>query len=644
MPESKGHKACQEVRDWVEKRENSYWKSQADKMTKRLDFLAGDRYEKDLGEFNKDRRRLQIRGMETQDAIYHVSAKCSERPRSVEARPVDHIDDPAQAETAASIVEWDTGQPWKCFDDYVEGLVIDALSTRLGVVWMDMEPPDDGNPYARRIYRRIDPRNIIWDECYSNPHEPGCDRILEKRRMPVGQIHRTWPGSEWVKPDKEAYSNGTARTGYPVLEVAGRHALHGLNLDDDRATVWLCWYKNDYSKKPPQEPPPLPDGERYMACTSGCGYRTETQDVLGEPLPEMMDQGCPTCGGNMERVDVQARTPEELAYAHGKRLLIIAPFQQLGIEKPIYDDGWPVPTARSFPGVFLTATQQPGSPVGGPCLVDDNWDQQCASDMLLTHAIKQVFSHQIYWNLPSAGITNIAGERWLARDDDFNVMLRDASMGVDLGVEAIKGSGLDPNFNSVFALTQNKLTANLPKSDFGLTENSSKDIAVGTVEVLQQQAETRTEHFNRRKNAALSKFYGVVWDYIRATLTPEEAMRLRIEGIEFVAQGLGGDDLANYDFWIEDSPRFSPADIHKAKAFQAAMQIPPEFLPGWARFTGAADSVVRELQKAHAEAQANAQAQAMQGLMLGGGAGAPGGVTGASGGPPPQDIMSQEAA
>lgn len=589
-----GHKTCQAVRDLYDQH-FPYWRKQREKIRKRREFLAGDRYELPTGKMQKDRRRIQIRGMETKDTTRNLAGELSARPRSIEAKPVDHVDDPAFADLAQSLVQWDLGQPHKCFDDRLDGCILDACQLALGIVWMDWKPKR--GKYGDREYRRIAPDRVMWDEAYEDPHEPGCGFFLEEKRISVAEIHDTYPGSEWVKPDAEVRANvGTNRSGYPVfLNVSQDDYLPPTK--DKKATLWLCWYKNDYSE--------VPDDS--------------VAEVEGQP-PTM-----------------------KTAYPDGKHLVIIAPFQSLGMEKPVYDGAWPIPSARSFPGLFLTEYQEPGEPIG-QCEVDQAWDQQIASDQLASMAVQRIFEHRTYWEIPIAGIENWQGERFGFRDDDYNIMYRNPTVAEDynLQVNAHSGVGLDPQFNTAYGLVQGKLLQYRPKADFGLTPESTKDIAVGTVQELTKQASIPIEHFNKRKNRALTKFYGPVWDYLRATLSKEQATRLRIENVELLYSGIDGDDLPNFDFIIEDSPPFPAIDRFRAQAWDQAMALidpanpRPQLLEGWARFHNVPDGVLKELERAFQEGQAAAPQAPPGGPMSG-----PTGVVQGGMEPPVEEVAAQ---
>lgn len=618
-----------------------YW----DAMNREERFLDGERYEQDHGLEQRDRRLTQIRGQEIQDTIRHFASEATAHPRSVEARPVDRDTDPDASEVEAALVEKELADPWKGFEARYYEAVQSCRERRLGVVWMEWHP--EVGPFGEILYSNIEPTRIMWDPAY-DPHHPLCGWVIIKRRVDVDWIHENYKGSDWVKPD-QAFLDPKQRTGEraPLISVGDGHSLEPqASVNDNKAELWECWYKNDKTKKYRETGKhlELEPGRRYMACANKCGYRSPTEDELreqvgedGSPklvgeLPEELE-GCPTCElmgqqGTLKRIDARAEEEEVLAYSRGKRLVIIAPFSASPDDKPVYDGKWPIPRARSFPGLFLHAYVKPGKPIG-PSDVKHMWDQQSAADNLRTMALQRVYENRSYWELPAAGMVDYRNQRFNFREDQRNVMYRDAtkaSMG-PLDVKVHNAAPFDASaFQAAWGVVYQALTQYRGVTDFGLTPDTTKDIAVGTVERITQQGNIPIAEFNRRKNQELSKFYGVVSDYIHATYTPRRLSRLRLDGIDLVVR-MWGDDMPNFDFVIEETPPFTGVEKAKAEAFKALQtaMAPEEWLsiPADRRLEVFAEvmnlprSVVRKLQKeleAVREAQAEAAATAAGGV------------------------------
>jgi len=570
MPEKS---AVQRVTDFYNKHISS-WEPYRDAMDEEERFLDGDRYEQSSDIYNRDPNDIQIRGQEIEDTVRHVSAVATSRPRSVQARPIDRDDDPDASEIAVALVEHELGNPWKGFEDEYEAAIISCRSMRLGVVWMDWEP--DFGPWGEIFDSWQDPRRIMWDEAY-DPHHPLCGQLLREIRMDVDQAREMYK-APWLQPDKESRgSSGQPKAGVPLLKSAGGK-WPGSSYDDDRVSIWQCWYKRDlpagYKASKPAGSRPLKLGERYHACANGCGYRSPTEADQGMPLPENPDELCPTCAqkgeiGALYRVDHREQDQEAAAYAAGRKLVIIAPYNAAPGDEALYEGAWPIPTARSFPGLFLTAYLRPGRPMGksDTTLM---WDQQRASDELRTAITRQVLRHKNLYVGPRTGLVDANGARFEGRDEQGNWIFRDGTTLGPLSFDTLNPADVDPAWGVAFQATQAALTQYRGLQDFGPDQGEAKTVSGVSLQQQISYAEIPTAHFNRRKNRALSKYYGVRWDYIRATYSGARLARLKLEGMDILAK-LKGDELPNYDFVVEETPAFTGLEKTKQEAFNALM-------------------------------------------------------------------------
>lgn len=621
--------ACQEVRD-LEERHRDFWQTYYDARNEERAFLDGQRYEDDSGPYNRDRRRNQIRGQETQDTIRYGVARATEKPRSVEARPIDHEDDPDTGEVVASLVERELSDPWKGFEECYEEAITDAREARIGLAWMEWDP--ECGPFGEILFSYEDMNNCMWDPAY-HPHHPKCGWFMRKKRVDVEWARRTYK-AKWLAPDREAFGEGGQLKQGISLAANGYGSRR---YDDEKITLWECWYKNDRSEGPAErkdyEEIADPE-ERYLVCANHCGYRSptqgdlRTQDKLEMELPETLDAGCPgmdgmPCGANLERVDAKQTDQVRLAFARGHRLVIMAPLSPMEShgDRPLYDGAWPIPKARSFPLLVVTSYAKPGRPMG-PSDTTLMWDQQIASDNLRTLAVQRTFEHRNYWEIPKVGLQDHRGRRWAFREDQFNVMYRDASQAYGAEVKVHQGMGLDPMFPVAFEMTQAALTQYRGVEDMGLTPDNSKNIAASTVQQLTALGNVPMAHFNRRKCRALGMWYGVVSDYVLATLTEERAARLRIDNLDLV-MNLIGDNFPNYDFVVEDTPDFTGIEKANAEASQWIMQVLADpmqapYLDILAEANKIPRGIVRRIMKR--------KQQLEEQLALGGGPGAAGGL------------------
>jgi hypothetical protein len=636
------------------------WKPYWDAMGQERDFLDGDRYADDEGKYNRDRRLTQVRGQETFDTIRHITAKVTERPRSITSRPIDQQSDAALGEVMASLCERELADPWKDYDGLEEKAIISARTSRLGIVWADWDP--DCGALGEIIFRNIDGRRCMWDPAYEdNPHHPHCGWFIEDKCIDVDEAKRLYPKAKWLVPDRDMEIVKQVPPGTNLMTF-GDIPPAGFRDDDNKVTLRFCWYKNDPTVGQDAEPgsqAPVDPEERYMACgqvdasgaiSMGCGYRSPTQgDLRAEggldnpttpevetALPQVLPQGCPICGGDLHRIDAKREDEYRLAYEKGKRLVITSPFCPGPEDEAVYDDKWPIPRCRSFPVEVITAYSDPGR-ILGPSDVSNLWDMQFASDSLRTVALQRTFEYRTYFIMPAVGITNHKGKRFRFRDDDYNVMFRDMTKSEfgPLNVEKLDGTGLDPSWPITFNANYSALTQYRGITDFGPNSESLNQQSGAALQERAAVSEVPLEHFRRRLNRERSKFVGVLSDMIAATLTPARAARLNIDGLDIVTK-MHGDDMPNYDFVLEDSPPFTGVQKEKSDAVDAliAAFTNPATMPFVdiiAKAKGFPPSIVREVEKRMNEMKAQAPPPGAPGVQ---GSGPPNPAAGTANGAP----------
>ena len=617
--------ACQKAR---ELREGAlpYWRPLWEARREELNFLDGDRYENDSGAYNRDRRAHQIRGQELSNVGRNKAAQATAAPRVIEALPVDQFSDPDDAEIAVSLLEWELNNPLKGFDQTLDEVVQDAVDARVGCMMLDFDP--DLGRWGETFWRWKDPNLIMFEPGFSSPHHIACGWMMETRRMPLSRIKAMgklkgkarWHGVEGIVGDSTAISG---LPGEPSTEPITRLGVPGATVDDDHAWVHFCWYKNDedtYSRV--REEREIPENERYMGCDNPqCPYRSKTvgalreEGLLGEKesLPDEMEP-CPMCNGHLSRRDIHANIEEVLAYPNGRRLVIFPALQTTPDDEPFYDGEWPVPTARSFPIMWLAVYVRVGRPMGDSDTTR-NWDAQIASDQLLTMAFDRIMRHQTYYGLPSVGVTDVHGRRFQFRDDQKNILIYDWSdpNRPQPRVDVIQGAALDPAFGAYWDRVQRMLLGPQGINDMGLTQESSKAIAASTVAQLDRIGNIPVQHLVRRKNRALSEAYGVHWDYLRATIPAERLARLQM-GDEPIVGPLRGDELPNFDFVVTESPPFTGLEKARAEAAAALFQIAdqrPERIEVFAEINQFPPSIVRKVRRQLARERQAAQAAAM---------------------------------
>jgi hypothetical protein len=604
-----GLTVCQEIR---ESREGAlpYWRPLYEARTAEIEFNDGERFEDDHGAYNRDRRRVQFRGQQTTNVGRNKAAQATAARRSIEALPVDRMTDPDDAEIAVSILEWELSHPQKGFDDTLEEVIQDAVDARAGCMMLDFDP-ELGEFGGETFWRWKDPNLIMFEPGFADPHHLRCGWLDELQRVPLERVKAMgklkgkarWHGTETIVGDADA-------AGGPVPDlpstIASRIGVPGNALDKKHVWVIYRWMKNDTETyKRMKDAQQIPPDQRYIGCDNPeCNFRTMTQQQLrevgelgeDEDLEEYGDE-CPLCGSTTSRRDVRGREETALINARGNRLVVMPALQNTPDGEPFYDGEWPCPYARSFPIIWITAYVRGGRPMGDSDTTR-GWDAQCAADQMMTMVFDRVMRNQNYYTMPRTGVFDTKGQRFEFRDDQYNVILLDNSInGPPPKVEVVEGASLDPAWPNAWKAINEVLLGQQGTNDFGLTPDSSKDIAASTVAQLNRMGNIPLEHFVRRKNRAISKGMGVHWDYLRHTYTPDRLKRLKI-GQDYIVTKLRGDDLANFDFIFSETPPFSGLEKARTEAFDQLMRISIEMpwaLEAYAAVHNLPPSIVRKV-------------------------------------------------
>lgn len=594
----------QDVLKWLSKlheRGARYWSDIHESIREERAFYEGQHYAEDVEPLDKNAQSMRFVGPELFSLVRHKHGQLMAEAHLLEARPVDRVSDPQDAEIAVQLVEWETTNPQKGFQECEELMALAALAARVGLVWIDYDP--DEGPWGEVMFRPGDSTRFMMEPGFHDPHDIKCGWIVEESDWPIESVLAI-PGlksgvREKLQPEtnnpaqsiSDRQSRGTQETGEDLAEGVVR------------VRRWM--FKNDRTVKERRKTgtfTTFADADRYMVCgdpsteTVGCGWRSEGD---GTGLPE--SGACPECGGVTTRIDGREEVEDVLVYPRGRRMVLEAPNQNL----LLYDGKWPV-AARSFPVYYLSAylSADPSRPTG-PSDTAVYWTQQAASDFLMTKGFRALAEHQRYFALPRVGVTDYRGKRFEFRDDQYNVMYWDETQfGGPPTIQALEGSSLDNALPGYWNMVQSVFKSNQGTTDLGLTPDSSKDIPATSILQMTQQGEIPIEHLKRRRRRAIGKGHGVLWDYIRNTYPAARLARLRMDDGTDAVLSLRGDELPNFDFVIADRPPFTGLEKAKSEALDKLIMVPPEWLEIYAEVNNLPQSIVRKVQKKREELMA----------------------------------------
>ncbi len=605
-----------------------YWKPVHKAQDECIRFLVdGEHYDDDTGnsaELSKDRAAARWNGQEGFNVWRHEVAATTNRRHRCYTKPIDMGGTPELGEIAVAAVGSHIEDPMVMWEDLIDDVVGSSSACGVGVARL-ADFDDTGGEYSALFDEHIDSRQFMWDWRAKSIHERRCEWVMIRRRDTVrhAMTRKGWKASivKQLRGD-DGYTESFAK----MIETSTRLERYGpvtnqsiersaVNLDDE-FTYYEIWQRLPGTRMKPIGSRELDDDERYVQCP-GCGWKSDTQAALNEQLddgeepidlPEYSAGPCPECGhaDGLERIDAEVVERQVRGYPK-LQLTIIAPFS--GPPECIYDDE-PELAYRTFPFMHITRFRHPNKPVG-PSIASLNWWNQMCVDLIMTVAVERLMESAPMWSIPDDGVTDIFGQRFEFTTNNGRVLLRDPSVPTG-AIELIEGTGVPGAWSAIYANAMNALTSKTGITDFGLGQSQSRDIPEGSVEAQVQQQEIPLAHYQRRVDREIGRSYGVIYDGVRETDTPEKLNRLHgADGQAFItAYRLA--DLPNYDFYLEDEPTESGLTDMQEKSMNAILSTieqRPWAIDIVAEVTHASPSVVRRAKAIIAQRQEQAAAE-----------------------------------
>jgi len=497
--------------------------------------------------------------------IRHNAASIAKTPLYIEARPVEPSDQP-RAEIAKRTLEHDAD-------------VKDYLSVRERAIWgglaggvwvLKLEVKEDAGPFAGgEIYcSDLDPRRFYVWPGFVDPHDPRCPGVMEIDTMPLHEIRamRGWKNTDKVEPDSGSASTGPSGDigRYPGEVRLGSSSGPGDAKRPEEATIIYLWLRNDDTGRQKPAPIVLPPEKWFMECP-----QCREQDDLTAPdangmLPEL-GATCVHCGeGQVKRV---TEIDDEVAARKLKRgrLVIVAPHSK----QVLYDDRWPWPIS-TFPYFPLRFYEDPRRyvPMSETAIY---WGMAVAIDMVIRMGYEQMIRNVDRIAAVENTLFNSAGEPWTPSNDPNDMMIWVRSQfGLQGAIEHFQGSGLPAAWGTMLQGLQAVFNPNRGMADLGVDPSKSRNIPVGTVQAMVEQAELPIGDKIQRLQRAETKLFKVwhelqryVWDEPRIT---------RYYGWQegrFIVESFAGEDIPSSDVVVTASPSFRTTQMETlAQMFQ----------------------------------------------------------------------------
>lgn len=545
---------------------------------------------------------------------HNVAVTRQSFPINLSVQPIDQQEDP----NAASLMRWALehdilNNRTNGFRETRKRYIGAAHAMRVGCARLDWRP-EVGEQGGEVIPILVDMRNMFFRGAYLWPHHPLNPDLIEVCRIPLDEAKRMrgWDQDvvkDLLADDGSEFFHEGGRKGGDETDAAGNVRLSGTGRvrndnpesdEDDMVSIALAWSRFDTTAR--EGAVPLPDGERYMQCIS-CKDKSPTQLAADESYPKIDPLSCPQCAGDRVRVDRRMAT-DGLRYLNGKRLTIVA--LNKSVQRPLYDDNWPVPKCPTFPYLWLPCVAFPHKAVPESD-ISSNWSGTLGRNFTMRTIYQQAHRSRPITLLPEVGLKNRTGHNFDIDTQDDDVAYYGKMMSLD-PIKTVQAQPVSESLFQLHELLNGSFRENEGSNDVSLAPGQSRDIPVGS---LQQQIESGSypiNMFGEDLYDAESPFFTCWGYYIQAFWTDERWIRTRgVTGKQdwLAVSGIG---LPDSDVTVSSGPNGNALRTEDMKAMQLLMGAPPEMRELIGRVANVDRGLLDQISEAEAAARARVAA------------------------------------
>lgn len=580
-------------------------------MDRERRFSEGEHYLDDDGDVNL--ARIQPKTEALVRVLNFKVGKVTAGPLYFETRPADPNPDPNDpddvmlSEYGTRLVESNISNPCNRYNATRYRVAWGGFSARMGAAELSFN--SQVGLHGLSLWSNIPRESLMWDPSFLDLHDPRCPWALHISDMALSEIQ----GKKGWKNRRDVQADGGMA---PYVETrADSRLLNDYGLQSrkpkDSACIIKLWQRNRPSLYREKSFDALPEAARYMVCGAinedgtvapGCGYMTPTQGESGEvyqetsarglnPMTGQEEGGCPTCGGDMTRIDGQARGEMVSSYGRG-RLVIVAPFSKV----VLYDGKWPQ-RLRSFPyWVFRPSLRD--TTAFGPSETTTKWSLQALDDASLRMGWEQMQRNRDVTIMPRIGIEDANGNPydWLT---SFGPMFYtgDAPLGAG-SVQHYQGSGLNAAMVAWRQMIRGAFREDEGTNDLSpsVGTDGPKDITATTMTIYNETGNVPLDAQKRIWQEEESLALGLLLDMELETCTDERATEMwGMEGPQMLALLRA----RSAHIQVLDQPSLAKLDENKMRALTMFAQIPnPGLRRVLARRMNLSMADVREIEKA----------------------------------------------
>ena len=578
-----------------------FWQPRNDLYGRLLAFCLDLEHYRTSEGFTKDKRRIQPTTQRQLNLIRHKASLLLRQMPEFDAHAVQPTADAAAAEVTARLLRNTFHDPLKAYHDVRSRMVWSALAGGRGTVAIDWDQRHG------IVFRFVDPRYLHIAPGQTFLHSPLNPFVIEQVPMRLSALEamrsRGWNVPKGITPDnwKPDHGDGSQKDTSRIDTYSGdtnRDWMDALDPDDGIVTVLKCYYRDDpFAKKAAKKVSmDLPQKDWYWLDVS-TGKKIPYDEANSVP-PEVMN-------GQVEMRLITTKDEEGsfLQYPEGY-FAVIAPFD--GTNTVMFEGSWT--EGALFPDAHLSAF--PYMELGcykHPLRRDGISDTEATK----TLTVVDNSTFRSTWEQMSLAGGILMSKLGSLKDSEGN-QFKFTGAPIDLAwvddpltAEMTKFFQA-PGMNSSMPGFRNMIEQqwqHIGTGDIALGPDRSKDIAVGTVNALQQQGDLPVQL--HMQDMALQESIGarVVVDLYRAYMGDQTISWITDSG-DVAYASVRGSDLTPMNVSVTANRDWRQQDVDRAQAIAQffgqvqGMNLPPAVISVLAKEAGMSQAAVSALSEA----------------------------------------------
>jgi hypothetical protein len=552
-------------------------------------------YKRNYG-IQNDVKRLQPKGQRLFNLIRHKLSLLTTDPINFECRPIQPNADARGAHLAKKVLESTLFDPTVRYNRIERSMVMSALAGGRGAMAQEYDPDVPGGT----CLRLVDPRRLFVTPGVLDFHDSRAPYCIEEVPMHISAVRAKKHTAGWDVPDdltpdnwKSDYADGVQNDLSQPLMLGNNEVVPGVDVGaiDGIVTVLKVHHRHDpfASTEDRARRYDLPREEWYWLDEES-GERVPLGDA--DPMTAMPPVN--PMGQPFKLVTTLSGTEEHYLYPNGRCDIVFANYNK---DKPAGFCGDWLPgrvnqdvRLANFPYMFMTAYHHPLRLIGKSDTellhslqsIDDMSTRQAWEQLRMTQALLI----SIRGGLEGADL----GSQFELSDKPIDIAYARDRIAAE-SVKFFQGSGMNPALPAFKSIIDREW-AQIGSGDIAMPDDRSRDVAVGTLQLLQKQGDLpvrmhaedlraeRSIGFRNildQKRAYMSIPQLVTWVNEEPNLVGPDGTPLPV-GAQMAAQ-VTGDMLAPSNVIVTAMSDGRAMDVDRIQAIAQFMgQVPP---PMW---------------------------------------------------------------